>query len=410
MSLIHLAIPVFFVLIGVELLAARLLERDVYRLADSVSDLSCGILQQVVEVFLKTALFAGYAWLFARHRLFDVPPGAAWAWAACFVGVDFLYYWFHRWSHEVNAGWAAHVVHHQSEEYNLTVALRQGALQPAFSWVFYLPLAVLGFPPAMFLAVSSFNTLYQFWIHTRLIGRLGPLEWVLNTPVPPPRPPRAQPELHRPQPRRHAHRVGPAVRHVRRRSGTSPSTASRGRSRAGTRSGPTSTTGRRCGTWRGGRGGRSTGCGSSGSGRAGGPPTSAATRARPRWTEATPREVRRAAAAGLKLYVLAPVRAREPRRTVAFLVPSPHRSGLGPGGRAQARIVLEPGSASAASWTAGLGAARARWPRRARLPRAPAPRAGHRRPGRTRPAGRAGKGLPLPAGLALASALTQRRS
>ena len=82
----------------------------------------------------------------------------------------------------MSAGWAAHVVHHQSEEYNLTVALRQGALQPAFSWVFYLPLAVLGFPPAMFLAVSSFNTLYQFWIHTRLIGRLGPLEWVLNTP------------------------------------------------------------------------------------------------------------------------------------------------------------------------------------------------------------------------------------
>ncbi len=96
--------------------------------------------------------------------------------------MDFLYYWFHRWSHEVSAGWAAHVVHHQSEEYNLTVALRQGALQPAFSWVFYLPLALLGFPPAMFLAVSSFNTLYQFWIHTRLIGRLGPLEWVLNTP------------------------------------------------------------------------------------------------------------------------------------------------------------------------------------------------------------------------------------
>ncbi len=179
---IQLAIPVFFLLIGVEILAARLLERDVYRLSDSVNDLSCGILQQLAEVFFKTALFAGYAGLFASHRLFDVPPGAAWAWAACFLGVDFLYYWFHRWSHEVSAGWAAHVVHHQSEEYNLTVALRQGTFQPAFSWVFYLPLAVLGFPPPMFLAASSFNTLYQFWIHTRLIGRLGPLEWVLNTP------------------------------------------------------------------------------------------------------------------------------------------------------------------------------------------------------------------------------------
>jgi alkylglycerol monooxygenase len=179
---IQLAIPVFFLLIGVELVAARLLERDSYRLSDSLNDLSCGILQQVLEVFLKTALFAGYAWLYSSHRWLELPANAAWAWAACFVGVDFFYYWFHRWSHEVNAGWAAHVVHHQSEEYNLTVALRQGAFQPALSWMFYLPLAVLGFPPAMFLAVSSFNTLYQFWIHTRLVGRLGPLEWVLNTP------------------------------------------------------------------------------------------------------------------------------------------------------------------------------------------------------------------------------------
>src|SRR5207247_5460488 len=89
---------------------------------------------------------------------------------------------FHRMSHEVNAFWAAHVVHHQSEEYNLAVALRQGAFQSSFSWVFYLPLAVIGFPPLLFLTVSSLDTLYQFWIHTRAIGRLGPLEWVLNTP------------------------------------------------------------------------------------------------------------------------------------------------------------------------------------------------------------------------------------
>lgn len=181
-SYIHLAIPVFFALIGVELLAARVLERDAYRFGDSIADLSCGILQQVLGVFLKTALFAGYVWLFTHHRLADIPQASLGAWLLCFLGVDVLYYWFHRFSHEVNAGWAAHVVHHQSEEYNLTVALRQGAFQPAISSVFYLPLAIVGFPPLMFLAASAFNTLYQFWIHTRLIGRLGPLEWVLNTP------------------------------------------------------------------------------------------------------------------------------------------------------------------------------------------------------------------------------------
>jgi sterol desaturase/sphingolipid hydroxylase (fatty acid hydroxylase superfamily) len=182
LTAIQLAIPVFFLLIGIEMLVAHLVERDLYRLGDSVSNLSCGILQQVADVFLRSGLFAGYVWLFANERRFEIPAGTAWAWAACFLGTDFLYYWFHRWSHEVNAGWAAHVVHHQSEEMNLAVALRQGTFQQAFSWVFYLPLAVFGFPPAMFLAVSSLNTLYQFWIHTRLVGRLGPLEWVLNTP------------------------------------------------------------------------------------------------------------------------------------------------------------------------------------------------------------------------------------
>ena len=109
-------------------------------------------------------------------------PAAAWAWALCFLGVDFFYYWFHRLSHERNGLWATHIVHHQSEEYNLAVALRQSAFGGLFSWVFYLPLALVGFPPVMFLTCSSLNTLYQFWIHTRTIGKLGPLEWVMNTP------------------------------------------------------------------------------------------------------------------------------------------------------------------------------------------------------------------------------------
>jgi sterol desaturase/sphingolipid hydroxylase (fatty acid hydroxylase superfamily) len=179
---IVLAIPVYFSLILLELLIARVQEKDYYRLSDTINDFSCGLLSQLVEVFLKTVLFAGYLLLYARFRLFDIPMSSAAAWVGCLLGVDFLYYWFHRKSHEVNAFWAAHVVHHQSEDYNLAVALRQGSFQAVFSWVFYLPLAVLGFPPLMFLAVSSIDTLYQFWIHTRAIGRLGPLEWVLNTP------------------------------------------------------------------------------------------------------------------------------------------------------------------------------------------------------------------------------------
>jgi sterol desaturase/sphingolipid hydroxylase (fatty acid hydroxylase superfamily) len=178
---IVLAIPVFLLLIGLELLITRLLEKDYYRLSDSLADLACGMVQQLIEVLVKTLLFAGYLYVWSHARVWPIGFSPT-AWLFCFLGVDLLYYWFHRLSHEVNAFWAAHVVHHQSEDYNLAVALRQGALQGWFSWVFYLPLAVLGFPPLMFLTTSSINTLYQFWIHTRVIGRLGPLEWVLNTP------------------------------------------------------------------------------------------------------------------------------------------------------------------------------------------------------------------------------------
>ena len=185
------AIPVFFALIGIEAAAGAVLGRRCYRLNDSFSDLACGITDQVVGLFLKTALFAGYLFCYGfvtsrALNLVDVgryTPAGRWVAAiTLLLGVDLAYYWFHRIAHEWNAPWAGHVVHHSSEEYNLTVALRQGALQAAFSWVFYLPLALLGFPPLWFLAVSAFDTLYQFWIHTRLIGRLGPLEWVFNTP------------------------------------------------------------------------------------------------------------------------------------------------------------------------------------------------------------------------------------
>jgi alkylglycerol monooxygenase len=178
---IALAIPVFFLLIGVEWLVARFQGRKLYRFNDSINDLSCGILQQVLGVFTKTVVFTGYVAVYEYTRVADI-PATAWAWVGCFLLVDMQYYWFHRVSHESNLPWGAHIVHHSSEEYNLSVALRQGSFQHFFSWVFYLPLAWLGFSPLMFLTCSSFNTLYQFWIHTRTIGKLGPLEWVLNTP------------------------------------------------------------------------------------------------------------------------------------------------------------------------------------------------------------------------------------
>jgi sterol desaturase/sphingolipid hydroxylase (fatty acid hydroxylase superfamily) len=182
LNYIALAIPVFLVLIGVELAFARHEQKEFYRFNDTINDLSCGIAQQVVGIFSKVLIFAGYLWIYENFRLLEISTKSVAAWIVLLFGVDLCYYWFHRVSHRMNAPWAAHIVHHQSEDYNLAVALRQGTFQSWFSWIFYLPLAIVGFPPPMFLAMSAFDTLYQFWIHTRAIDKLGPLEWFMNTP------------------------------------------------------------------------------------------------------------------------------------------------------------------------------------------------------------------------------------
>lgn len=181
MDYIALSIPVFFILIAIELAYSYFNRLNYYRLNDSIANLSQGIGQQITGIFMKTALFFGYKYIYDHWRVFDLPSTVL-VWILLFIGVDFFYYWFHRMSHEVNALWAAHIVHHQSEEYNLTVALRQSWFQGWFSWIFYLPLAFLGFDPIMFLTISAFNTLYQFWIHTRAIGNMGWLEYIINTP------------------------------------------------------------------------------------------------------------------------------------------------------------------------------------------------------------------------------------
>lgn len=179
---IVLAIPVFFLLIGVELLVDKINHTGYYRLNDSISNLNAGITDQVVDVFSKTIVVGIYVFIY-EHLRFTTIHQNAFVWILLFIGVDFFYYWFHRYAHEINFLWGGHVVHHQSEEYNLSVALRQGAFQKFGSFAFYLPLAFIGFDPIMFIVISQLQTLYQFWIHTKTIKKLpAPLEFLLNTP------------------------------------------------------------------------------------------------------------------------------------------------------------------------------------------------------------------------------------
>jgi sterol desaturase/sphingolipid hydroxylase (fatty acid hydroxylase superfamily)/poly(3-hydroxybutyrate) depolymerase len=179
---IALAVPFFFVLIAIELIWARRRGVRVYRFNDAVTDLSCGITSQLVLLAYATVLLAIYSAVYARFRI--VTWERAWVpWLLAFLGVDFLYYWWHRLSHEVNLLWAAHVVHHQSEDYNLAVALRQAVLTSWTALPFYLPLAVIGVPTHVYALVHAASTLYQFWIHTELFGKVtGPVDWILNLP------------------------------------------------------------------------------------------------------------------------------------------------------------------------------------------------------------------------------------
>jgi len=181
--LIALAIPLFFLMIGIEVVIARQRGVRLYRLHDSIASLACGIGEQVVVIFTLALSLGTYAWASSHLALVHIPTTSVLGWVAVFFLVDHSFYWFHRAAHRVNFMWAGHAVHHQSEEYNLSTALRQSWIENLLAWPFYLPLALLGFPIAMYATASTLNTLYQFWVHTRLVKTLGRAEGVLNTPA-----------------------------------------------------------------------------------------------------------------------------------------------------------------------------------------------------------------------------------
>ena len=127
-------------------------------------------------------MIVGYVYIYDHWRFFEIDENWI-TWILLFIGVDFFYYWFHRLAHEISLFWGTHIVHHQSEEYNLSVALRQSAFQGFVSMVFYFPLALVGFNPISFVTISAFQTLYQFWIHTKAIKKMPTwFEYIFNTP------------------------------------------------------------------------------------------------------------------------------------------------------------------------------------------------------------------------------------
>ncbi|MDP5172677.1 MAG: sterol desaturase family protein [Bacteroidia bacterium] len=177
-----LAIPVFFGLMGLELAFEFITRKHTYRLNDAVTNISTGTLQQLSGVFLQILTIGIYTVVFEKWSILTLPVNG-WTFAAVFVLYDLGYYWAHRMAHEVSLFWGGHVVHHQSEDYNLSVALRQSSTAVLWAFPFYLPLAIMGFAPNQMVLAAGLNLLYQFWIHTEHIHKLPRwAEAVLNTP------------------------------------------------------------------------------------------------------------------------------------------------------------------------------------------------------------------------------------
>lgn len=182
-DIVAYAVPAFVLLIVIEMIVVRARGRGAYETRDTMASLTMGFGNRIVGLIGGGALVYAVFSVVYQYRLIDEIPVTWWVVLVCFILDDLAYYWFHRIAHERRWFWASHVVHHSSQHYNLSTALRQTWTGKfSFSFIFGLPLALIGFPPEMVIFVGGVNLVYQFWIHTELVDRLGPIEWIFNTP------------------------------------------------------------------------------------------------------------------------------------------------------------------------------------------------------------------------------------
>ena len=176
------AVPVFFLMIGIEFIFGVIKGTNNYRLNDSIAAISLGLISRLPP--LLNLGIQGVVWTYVATNLnMSLMPKDSWVtWVIAFLFYDLCYYWMHRMSHEVKVLWASHVVHHQGEEFNLSTALRQTSSGWLWKWIFYIPMFMVGIPGEVFFTVAAINLLYQFWVHTEHIKTLGPLELIFITP------------------------------------------------------------------------------------------------------------------------------------------------------------------------------------------------------------------------------------
>jgi sterol desaturase/sphingolipid hydroxylase (fatty acid hydroxylase superfamily) len=180
-NLIHYAIPVFVITVIIEAILTVKVKLEDYEFKDAITSITMGLGNVAIGLFTKGVTLALFIWLY-QFRLFTI-PFTWWAWLILLFAEDFVYYWNHRIAHESRLFWASHVVHHSSQKYNLSTALRQTWTGSFYTFIFWLPLIIIGFHPVMVLVQMSISLLYQYWIHTELITKLPKwFEAIFNTP------------------------------------------------------------------------------------------------------------------------------------------------------------------------------------------------------------------------------------
>ncbi len=189
MNILALAVPFFLLALLIELAVDRLRGTGYYRVNDAVNSLSVGMFMSTSGYFTKLIpgvilayILQDFAMLDVELAWFDASPRGVCLWLLAAIGFDFCYYWSHRFGHEISILWAQHAVHHQSEDYNLSTALRQTSSGFIFTWIFYVPLFLLGMPFEVYVTVNAVSLIYQFWVHTQHVQRLGWFDMVFVSP------------------------------------------------------------------------------------------------------------------------------------------------------------------------------------------------------------------------------------
>lgn len=177
-----LAIPAFFIFLGLEYwIARRQRKKRLFVFESSIANITIGIAERLINLFITGLFYGVFVWLYEWYAPWHIPD-RFWVWIALLFLTDFIWYWYHRLGHEINILWAVHIVHHQSQEFNYTVSARITTLQAIVRNVFWCVLPLMGFPPSMVITTLIVHGSYSFFTHTQVIGKLGWLEYILITP------------------------------------------------------------------------------------------------------------------------------------------------------------------------------------------------------------------------------------